>query len=161
MGLLSTQWKYHDPANSYWTTVEECYTLMSVGRIHRGIPMWASNNADPIDECDLKLTARSNDDRKEYFTELKAACRAREFEQETTAAIELSLASNQDNNALYHLDAESGKRRLFEIQVEKATSRSLKDVRAAPPIYDDLHNCVGWPPSDSSSTVAREWLWCN
>ena len=90
-----------------WTTVEKWYALMSVGRIHSGIPMWASNDVDPSGGCDLKRTARSNDDRKEYFTELKAASRAREFEQETTAAIDQSLASNQDNNALYHLDAES------------------------------------------------------
>ena len=31
VGTESTQWKYHDPANSYWTTVEERYTLMAVG----------------------------------------------------------------------------------------------------------------------------------
>ena len=31
VGTESTQWKYHDPANSYWTAVEECYTLMSTG----------------------------------------------------------------------------------------------------------------------------------
>ena len=29
----------------------------------------------------------------------------------------------------------------------------MQDARAAPPVYDDLHNCVGWPPSYSSSTV--------
>ena len=111
MGLLSTQWKYHDPANSYWTTVEECYTLMSVGCIHRDVPIWVSNDADSLDDCDLKLTAHSNDGRKEYFTELKAASRAREFEQETVAAIEQSLASNQDNNSLCHLVAESENQR--------------------------------------------------
>ena len=92
---------------------------MSVGRVHRGIPMWASNDVDPIGNCDLKLTGHSNDGRKEHFTELKTASRARELEQETTAAIERSLASNQDINALYHLDAESKNQRLF------ATSRSL------------------------------------
>ena len=122
---------------------------MVVGRIHRGVPMWASNDADPLGKCDLKLTVRSNDDRKEYFAKLKTESRAREFEQETVAAIGQSLASNQDNNSLYHLDAESENQRLFEIQVNKATSRSLQDVRAAPPIYDDLHNCAGWPLTDS------------
>ena len=28
---------------------------MSVGRVHRGIPMWASNDVDPIGNCDLNL----------------------------------------------------------------------------------------------------------
>ena len=88
--MLSTQWTYHDPANSHWTTVEEFCTLMAVGRIHR---------------------------------------------------------------PLTHINAEAENQRLFETQVEAATSRSLQDVRAAPPIYGDLHNCAGWPPSDSSSTV--------
>ena len=39
MKMLPTQWKYHDPTNSYWTKVEEFYTLIPVGRIHRGVPM--------------------------------------------------------------------------------------------------------------------------
>ena len=42
MKMLSTQWKYHDPAGTYWTTVEECYTLMAVGHVHRNVP-----NVDP------------------------------------------------------------------------------------------------------------------
>ena len=109
--------------------------------------------AGSIDNYDLILTAHNNDGRKEHFTELKSASRARELEQETTAVIEQSLASNQGNNSLYQLDAESENQRLFEIQVEEATSRSLQDIRAAPLIYDDLHNCVGWPPSDSSFSV--------
>ena len=154
MKMLSTQWKYHDPAGSYWTTVEECYTLMAVGRIHHGVPMWSSSDSDnPLGSFDLKLTARCNDDRKEYLAKLETAHRAREFEQETAAAIEKSLASNQDNNPLYHVDAEAKNQRLFEIQVEEATSHSLQDVRAAPPIYDDLHSCVGWSPTDSLPTV--------
>ena len=37
MKMLSTQWKYHDPAGTYWTTVEECYTLMAVGHVHRSV----------------------------------------------------------------------------------------------------------------------------
>jgi hypothetical protein len=150
MKMLSTQ-EYNDPGNTYWPVIEQCFTLMTVGCVHRGVPTWNSSTScgfDPSDYCDLKITARGNDDRKEHFTELKAASRARGFEQETTAAIELPLASNQDNNALYHLDAESENQRLFEKQVEEATSRSLKDVRAAPPIYGDLHNCTGSPPSD-------------
>ena len=55
MELLSTQWKHHNPVNWYWTTVEKCYTLMSVERIHHGIPVWASNDVDPSDNCDLNL----------------------------------------------------------------------------------------------------------
>ena len=74
MKLLSTQWKYHDPANTYWTTVEECYTLMAVGHVHRNIPKHAEDGS--------------------------------------------------------------------------------RVDRAAPAIYDELHNCVGWPPSDNSSSTA-------
>ena len=32
--------------------------------------------------------------------------------------------------------------------------------RAAPAIYDDLHNCAGWPPSDSSSSTASDTSTC-
>ena len=156
MEMLTAQWEYHDPGNTYWPTAEQCFTRMTVGRIHHSIRIHNSSTSydfDPSDYCDLKITARSNDDRKQHLTELKTASRARGFEQETTAVIELSLASNQDNNALYHLDAESEKQRLFEIQVEEATNRSLKEARDAPPSYDDLYNYVRSPPSDSSSTV--------
>ena len=37
MKMLSTQWKYHDSAGAYWTTVEECYALMAVGHVHRSV----------------------------------------------------------------------------------------------------------------------------
>ena len=57
------------------------------------------------------------------------------------------MAPNQGNNALYHLDAESENQRLFEIQGEEATNRSLKEVRGAPPSHGDLFSC------DSSPTV--------
>ena len=46
MEMLSTQWKYHDPAGTYWTTVEECYTLMAVGHVHRNVPA-TTTNVDP------------------------------------------------------------------------------------------------------------------
>ena len=36
--MLAAQWKYHDPGNTYWATVEECFTLMTVGRVNRGVP---------------------------------------------------------------------------------------------------------------------------
>jgi hypothetical protein len=129
---------------------------MTVGRIHRNIHIRNSSTSydfDPSDCGELKSTARSNDSHKQHLTELKTASRAREFEQETTAVIELSLASNQDNNPFYRLGAKSGNQRLFEIQVEEATNRSLKEARDAPPSYDDLYNYVRSPPSDSSSTV--------
>ena len=32
--------------------------------------------------------------------------------------------------------------------------------RAAPAIYDDLHNCAGWPPSDSSSSTVSDPSTC-
>ena len=35
MKMLSIQWKYHDPAGAYWTTVNECFTLMTVGNVPR------------------------------------------------------------------------------------------------------------------------------
>ena len=35
----------------------------------------------------------------------------------------------------------------------KHAQDSSRADRAAPAIYDDLHNCVGWPPSDSSSST--------
>ena len=123
---------------------------MTVGRVHRGILSRKSStsyDSDPKDYRDLKIMARNNDDRKQHLTELEAASRAREFEQETTAVTEFSLASNQDNTALYHLGAESENQRLFEIQVEEDTNRSLEEVRDAPPSYNDLFNC------DSSTTV--------
>ena len=128
MEMLSAQWEYHDPGNTYWPTVEQYFALMTVGRVHRGVRTQNSSTSydyDPSDYCDLKITARGNDDRKQHLTELKTASRIRGFEQETAAVIELSLASSQDNNALYHLGAESENQRLFEIQVEEATSRSF------------------------------------
>ena len=73
--MLSTQWKYHDPTGTYWTTVEECYTSMTVGHVPR-----------------IVLTTIANE--------------------------------SEDSSG---------------------------DGRAAPAIYDDLHNCIGWPPSDSWS----------
>ena len=127
MEMLLAQWKHHGPGNTYWPTVEQCFTQMTVGRIHRGVPIRNTSTPydfDPSDYCDLKITERSNDDRKQHLTELKPASRIREFEQETAVVIGLSLASNQDNNALYHLDAESENQRLFEIHVEEATSRA-------------------------------------
>ena len=48
MKMLSTQWKYHDPAGTYWTTVEECYTLMAVGHVHRSVSVTTTNEScDP------------------------------------------------------------------------------------------------------------------
>ena len=123
---------------------------MAVGRAHRGVLSRKSStpyDLDPNDYRGLKITARNNDDRKQHLTEPEAASRARRFEQETTAVIELSLASNQGNNALCHLGAESENQRLFvEIQeVEEATNRSLKEARDAPPSYGDLYNCDSPP----------------
>ena len=42
MKMLSTQWKYHDPAGTYWTTVEECYTLMAVASFSHRVTSGAS-----------------------------------------------------------------------------------------------------------------------
>ena len=92
MKMLSTQWKYHDPAGTYWTTAEECYTLMAVGHVHRNVPATTTNESDDP-------THRNTQD-----------------------------SSNVD--------------------------------RAAPAIYDDLHNCVGWPPSDSSSSTVFDSSAC-
>ena len=90
MEMLSAQWEYHDPGNTYWPTVEQYFALMTVGRVHRGVRTQNSSTSydfDPNDYCDLKTTACSNDDHKQHLTELEAASRAREFEQETTAAV--------------------------------------------------------------------------
>ena len=45
MKMLSTQWKYHGPAGNYWTTVEECYTLMAVGHVHRSVSATTTNES--------------------------------------------------------------------------------------------------------------------
>ena len=46
MKMLSAQWKYHDPGNTYWTTVEECFALMTVGRVHRSVPTLTPTDDD-------------------------------------------------------------------------------------------------------------------
>ena len=78
MKMLSTQWKYHDPAGIYWTVVNECFALMTVGNVPR------------------------------------------------------TLSSRVDTNTTVDVD------------------------RAAPAIYDELHNYVGWPPSDNSAVTVLE-----
>ena len=58
MEMLSAQWEHHDPGNTYWPTVEQCFTQMTVGRIHRGVRIRNSSTSydyDPSDYCDLKL----------------------------------------------------------------------------------------------------------
>ena len=79
--MLSSQWKYHDPAGAYWTTVNECFTLMTVGNVPR------------------------------------------------------TLSSRVDTGTVVDVD------------------------RTAPEIYDELHNCVGWPPSDSSTVIDSTHTW--
>ena len=81
MKMLSTQWKYHDPAGIYWTIVNECFTLMTVGNVPR------------------------------------------------------TLSSRVD------------------------TDTTVDVNRAAPAIYDELHNYVGWPPSDSSAITESKQTW--
>ena len=98
MELLSTQWKYHDPAGTYWTTVEECYTLMAVGHVHRNVP-----NSNTVPLAPLPVDG-------------------------------------------------------VVVQCETSVS---SDGRAAPAIYDDLHNCAGWPPSDSSPSTVFDSSPCN
>jgi len=46
MKILSAQWKYHDPAGTYWPTVYECYTLMTVGNVPRNVPA-TTTDVDP------------------------------------------------------------------------------------------------------------------
>ena len=39
-------------------------------------------------------------------------------------------------------------------------TETVVDVdRTAPAIYDELHSCVGWPPSDSSTVVDSTHTW--
>ena len=73
MKMLSAQWEHHDPGNTYWPTVEQCFTQMTVEHIHRGVSIENSSTSydlDPSDYCHLKTTARSNgnDDRKQHLT---------------------------------------------------------------------------------------------
>ena len=46
------------------------------------------------------------------------------------------------------------------VVVQCATTVS-SDGRAAPAIYGDLHNCAGWPPSESSSSTVFGSSPCN
>ena len=102
MQMLSMQWKYHDPAGTYWTTVEKCYTLMAVGHVPRSVP-------DLLDDDD--------------------------------GMPDLEPPSDSDDDEVF------------------GTVVSGVD-RTAPAIYDDLHDCVGWPPSDSSSSTVSDPSTC-
>ena len=98
MKMLSIQWKYHDPAGAYWTTVNECFTLMTVGNVPR------------------------------------------------------TLSSHVDQAA-----PSANRQRCINRSHDAGT---VVDVdRTAPAIYDELHNCVGWPPSDSSTIVDSTYTW--
>jgi hypothetical protein len=87
MKMLSVQWKYHDPAGTYWTTVNECFTLMTVGHVPR------------------------------------------------TLSLRVDQAAPSANRQPHDADT--------IVNVD----------RTAPAIYDELHNCVGWPPSDNTTVV--------
>ena len=89
MQMLSTQWKHHDPTATYWTTVEKCYTLMTVGHVPRSVPDLSDSDDDSGDDEVL-------------------------------------------GTAVPNLDV------------------------TAHAIYDDLHNCVGWPSSGSLSSMVSD-----
>ena len=48
MKMLSIQWKYHDPAGAYWTTVNECFTLMTVGNVPRTLSSRVDHVHSPV-----------------------------------------------------------------------------------------------------------------
>ena len=146
MKMLSTQWKYHDPSGTYWTTVEKCYTSMAVGHVHRNVshvdppplhPSAARTQDCPTDSerGGLRFDARQHN----------ADCRLGNQQHKSlrVACVVSSSHKNAQDSSRVDQAAPSANLSTHVVGVD----------RAAPAIYDDLHNCVGWPPSDSSSST--------
>ena len=133
MKMLSAQWKYHDPAGTYWTTVEECYTLMAVGHVHHSVSATTTN--EPCDPPPL----------------YPSAARVQDCPPDSERG-GLRFDARQLN-----VDCRLGATRRKLMRVAQVVTSSIKNAqdssnvdrsapsidRAAPAIYDDLHNCAG------------------
>ena len=65
--MLSTQWKYHDPAGTYWTTVEECYNLMAVGHVPRSVSDLLDDD-DGMPDLESPSDSDDNSDDNDIFS---------------------------------------------------------------------------------------------
>ena len=167
MKLLPAQWKYHDPAGAYWTTVYECYILMTVGNVPRNVPA-TTTDVDPPPL--YPSAARAQDcptdsergglrfDGRQHNVERRLGAPPRKTLR--VAQVVSSSHKNAQDNSLVDQTAPSA-------YLQRCINRShdagtVVDVdRTALAIYDDLHNCVGQSPSDSllSTVVDSTYTW--
>ena len=58
MQILSAQWHYHDPTGTYWTIVQQCYTLMTVGCVPRSALSSDNSSSTVFDSHSVPSEAR-------------------------------------------------------------------------------------------------------
>ena len=114
---------------------------MAVGHVHRNVPATTTNEDPPPL---YPSTARAKDCPSD------SGCGGLRFDA-------------RQHNAERRLGNQH-RRMLRVARVVTSSHRNAQDSsnvdRAAPATYDDLHNCVGWPPSDSSSSTVFGSLAC-
>ena len=115
---------------------------MAVGHVHRNVP-----------------TTTTNEDPPPLYP---SAARAKDCPSDSERG-GLCFDARQHN-----ADCRLGNQHRKMLRVARVVTSSIRQTqgssnvdRAAPAIYDDLHNCVGWPPSDSSSSTVFDSSTCN